>query len=208
MWRWLEHGNWSQVYSCEHDASSAFSHDTWNYSLGVQPLIASFITAGLTTVLQARWILCIVSFLPWSFKPGCLVWQSKLGHTHGVTHLYFCISIVSQWNVLKIVKVPLFSLHLLLQAVETNLASKDSHWVYANEVSPSTNPCDIFIGLNANLCQFTSVNTDTGTLQSHIQTHENWHRSHGYWAFAWFCVLPLFVDVPSFSVPVLCVTLN
>uniref|UniRef100_A0A3Q3W7P4 Glutamate receptor n=1 Tax=Mola mola TaxID=94237 RepID=A0A3Q3W7P4_MOLML len=32
-----------------------------------------------------------------------------------------------------VVKVPLFSLHLLLQAVETNLASKDSHWVYANE---------------------------------------------------------------------------
>lgn len=27
---------------------------------------------------------------------------------------------------------------LFLQAVETNLASKDSHWVYANEVRPGT----------------------------------------------------------------------
>lgn len=27
---------------------------------------------------------------------------------------------------------------LFLQAVETNLASKDSHWVYANEVRPDT----------------------------------------------------------------------
>ena len=26
-----------------------------------------------------------------------------------------------------------------MQAVETNLASKDSHWVYANEVRPNTN---------------------------------------------------------------------
>lgn len=31
------------------------------------------------------------------------------------------------------------SLCLFLQAVETNLASKDSHWVYANEVRPDTN---------------------------------------------------------------------
>lgn len=30
------------------------------------------------------------------------------------------------------------SVCLFLQAVETNLASKDSHWVYANEVRPST----------------------------------------------------------------------
>lgn len=29
-----------------------------------------------------------------------------------------------------------FSFNLSLQAVETNLASKDSHWVYANEVRP------------------------------------------------------------------------
>lgn len=32
-----------------------------------------------------------------------------------------------------------FSFCLFLQAVETNLASKDSHWIYANEVSPNTN---------------------------------------------------------------------
>lgn len=31
------------------------------------------------------------------------------------------------------------SLCLFLQAVETNLASKDSHWVYANEVRPGSN---------------------------------------------------------------------
>lgn len=27
-----------------------------------------------------------------------------------------------------------------LQAVETNLASKDSHWVFVNEVGPNTAP--------------------------------------------------------------------
>lgn len=34
-----------------------------------------------------------------------------------------------------------FPLCSSLQAVETNLASKDSHWVYANEVRPDTNTC-------------------------------------------------------------------
>lgn len=38
----------------------------------------------------------------------------------------------AQWNDLAL---PSFFFYLSLQAVETNLASKDSHWVYANEVS-------------------------------------------------------------------------
>lgn len=42
---------------------------------------------------------------------------------------------------LKMFSLSLFSLCSSLQAVETNLASKDSHWVYANEVRPDTNTC-------------------------------------------------------------------
>lgn len=51
-----------------------------------------------------------------------------------------------QWTAHRVLKMSfslclfsLFSFYFSLQAVETNLASKDSHWVYANEVRPNAN---------------------------------------------------------------------
>lgn len=59
------------------------------------------------------------SLCNWMKPDNCGVTDMRLYSLNSATsELYFC---------------------LFLQAVETNLASKDSHWVYANEVRPDTN---------------------------------------------------------------------
>lgn len=82
-------------------------------------------------MLQAPWLLFIPCFFPLSWPVlANYVWFYKLcSWTHmDVWH----ITSRAQWNDLAL---PSFFFYLSRQAVETNLASKDSHWVYANEVS-------------------------------------------------------------------------
>lgn len=90
----------------------------------------------------------------------------------------------SQWTALKVPKMS-FSLCLSslsvsfyssLQAVETNLASKDSHWVYANEVRPNTNTL-VCTWVNLDRRDSLLLSTQSHMLPSHAQTHSNLQHS-------------------------------